>query len=35
MNAPELVAVLMDYGRAALAGGDPALPAALATRSFS
>jgi cobaltochelatase CobN len=35
MNAPELLAALMDYSRAAVAGGDPALPAALATRSFS
>ncbi len=35
MNAPELLTALMDYSRAALAGGKPELPAALATRSFS
>jgi cobaltochelatase CobN len=35
MNAPELLAALMDYSRAAVAGDEPPLPSALADRSFS
>jgi cobaltochelatase CobN len=35
MNAPELVAVLLDYSRAAVTGAEAALPVELATRSFS
>jgi cobaltochelatase CobN len=35
INTPELLAALMDYSRAALAGGEPPLPAALVARSFS
>ena len=35
MNAPELIGALLDYSRAAAAGDEPALPAELASRSFS
>ena len=35
MNALELISALLDYGRAATTGAGPALPAELATRSFS
>ena len=35
MNTPELVEALLAYASASTAGDDPALPAALATRSFS
>jgi hypothetical protein len=35
MNSPELIAALVDYARAAVDAGDPALPAALAARSFT
>ena len=35
MNAPELVTALLDYGRAATTDHESALPAELATRSFS
>ncbi|HEX9417714.1 MAG TPA: (2Fe-2S) ferredoxin domain-containing protein [Methylomirabilota bacterium] len=35
MNAPELIAALLDYSRAATREDEPALPAELAARSFS
>ena len=35
MNAPELLTALMDYSRAAVAGAEPTLSAALADCSFS
>ena len=35
MNAPELIAALLDYSSTAVAGDEPALPAELAARSFS
>jgi (2Fe-2S) ferredoxin len=35
MNAPDLIAVLLDYGRAAIADGGSELPAELAARSFT
>ena len=35
MNAPELIAALLDYSRTATNGPAPPLPADLATRSFS
>ena len=35
MNAPELIAALLDYSRAATTEDEPALPAELAARSFS
>lgn len=35
MNAPELIAALLDYSRKGVAGGDSGLPVELATRSFS
>ena len=35
MNTPDLVTALLDHSRAALNGGAPPLPLALAARSFS
>jgi len=35
MNAPELIAALLDYGRAAIADDETALPAELTARSFA
>ena len=35
MNAPELIAGLLDYGRAAMADGETVLPVELAARSFT
>jgi cobaltochelatase CobN len=35
MNDPDLIAVLLDYGRAAIADGASKLPAELAARSFT